>query len=386
MTGSNRYLIIQLACFGDCLYATAIVRQLKHDEPNCHVTWAIASKYESAIVLNPFVDDRWVVSIDNGDYYNVNLLRIVEEAKRKKQAGEFTEIIVSQIPSLNWHRYDGTIRGTILASSPFPITQGVAPTLRLSDQEVISVTQVAEEWQLTKYKYVLLFECAPSSGQSFLNPDIALLIAEKVVCGRQDVCIILSSAQKINATSPHIKDGSVLSIRENAELANRCTHLIGCSSGITWACTSDWVSAPLLTIQLLSSSCKWYAGLEYDHKRWGLNADHIVEIYDGSIDQAVESILVMIDVGISECKRIYHQEFKPTSKHFEEAMRSLVDSGTGTRSRIISLIFNYLRANPHSSITEISAVLLNIFLRTSRVVRLLAKARNSLRLSILGKL
>lgn len=379
MAEINKYAIIQLACFGDCLYATAIARQLKYVDPSCHITWAIAKKYESAIDLNPFIDERWVVSIDNGDYYCENLFKIVEQAERRRRLNEFTTIIVSQISSLNWHRYDGTIRGTILASSPFPITQGVAPSLRLSNHEVIAVRQIAEKWQLKNYKYVLLFECAPSSGQSFLNPDIALQIAEQVASDRVDICIILSSAQKITTTSPHVKDGSILTFRENAELANFCTHLIGCSSGITWACTSDWVKVPLPTIQLLSSSCKWYAGLEYDHKRWGLDTDSIVEIYDGSIDQAVESILVMIDEGISQCKRLFHQVVKPTSRHYEEAITSLVASGKGSKSLIICLLFGYLRANPHSSITDISAISLGILLRSSRVARLLLKARNSLR-------
>jgi hypothetical protein len=49
-------LLVQLYANGDCLYATTLARQIKHDYPGCHLTWAISPSCKSIIDLNPYVD------------------------------------------------------------------------------------------------------------------------------------------------------------------------------------------------------------------------------------------------------------------------------------------------------------------------------------------
>jgi ADP-heptose:LPS heptosyltransferase len=38
----QKIVLVQLFSNGDCLYATAVARQIKADYPGCHLTWAIA--------------------------------------------------------------------------------------------------------------------------------------------------------------------------------------------------------------------------------------------------------------------------------------------------------------------------------------------------------
>ena len=38
----KKIILVQLYSNGDCLYATAVARQIKQDFPGSHLTWAIA--------------------------------------------------------------------------------------------------------------------------------------------------------------------------------------------------------------------------------------------------------------------------------------------------------------------------------------------------------
>src|SRR5512138_3038540 len=40
----RRVLLGQLEANGDCVYATTVARQIKTDNPDCHLTWAIGSR------------------------------------------------------------------------------------------------------------------------------------------------------------------------------------------------------------------------------------------------------------------------------------------------------------------------------------------------------
>lgn len=349
----NKYLIIQLASYGDCLYATTIAKQLKHDDPSCRVTWAIGSAYASILDLNPFVDECWVINVLNGDFKNEYLRRVTEEATRRMLASEFTHIICSQIPSFNWHRYNGTIRGTILSSCPNPISVGVSPVVLLTAHEIARVRSFIRVSAISSYRHVLLFECSPTSGQSVMTPAMAVQIAEEIVLSRNDICIVLTSPEPIHSESPHLRDASCLSFRENAELANYCTGLVGCSSGITWISTSEWVEKKLPMIQLLSTHYKVFAGVEYDHHCWGLDTSHVVELLDPSFDQIVNAISSLVDYGVYACKLRYHQAWRPNISHYKNAANFLEPKSI---ENLAKLSFSFARNNPHVSVCNLLMV------------------------------
>ena len=52
---------MHLVSLGDCLYVTAVARQIKQDYPGCHLTWAISSRCSQVIQNNPYVDEIWEV-------------------------------------------------------------------------------------------------------------------------------------------------------------------------------------------------------------------------------------------------------------------------------------------------------------------------------------
>ena len=61
MAPSKKILLLQLYSNGDCLYATAVARQIKTDHPGCRLTWVIADFCKDIIAGNPYVDEVEVI-------------------------------------------------------------------------------------------------------------------------------------------------------------------------------------------------------------------------------------------------------------------------------------------------------------------------------------
>ena len=85
----NRVLLGQLISNGDCLYATAVAQQIKHDFPGCHLTWAVSSLCRKIIEENPWIDDIWEIPLAN---WSDELLRaswhsFANEALRRYERG-----------------------------------------------------------------------------------------------------------------------------------------------------------------------------------------------------------------------------------------------------------------------------------------------------------
>jgi len=310
---SKKYLIGQLACYGDCLFATTIAKQIKHDYKDAHITWAIASKYKSILHLNPDVDSIWEIPIVDGDYYIKGWAYFEKEVTRRKSNGDFDVIIYSQIPPLNWIHFTGTIRSSILRSYGKAITVDVAPVVRLSDLEVEHVKLFATQNNLNQYKHVILFECNPGSNQSKMNPTIAEKIARTLTEKNKDLCFILTTPQKLRFTNPQIIDASTLSFRENAELTKFCTLLVGCSSGITWLSTSDWAKK-LPMLQLIDRNAPVFAGIHFDFEVNKIETSLVIELIDFDENSVRKNIDLILHEDFSKVKSQIHQEYKPTAE------------------------------------------------------------------------
>jgi hypothetical protein len=310
----KRFLIGQLACFGDCLYITTLVKQIKTDFPDSHITWAVSSKYKTILLLNPYIDEIWEIDIQNNDFYKAGWKTFEAEAKRRQAKGIYDELIFTQI-SPNWNYYDGTIRTSELNGYKRPITISNNPVVKLSEREVERVKAFAIENKLSSYKDVILFEYAPGSGQSFVNLEFAITVAENITNEFNNVCFILSSPKALNHPNALITDASSLTYRENAELTKYCTLLIGCSSGITWLATSDWAKQ-LHTVQLLNRDAPYFAGVKYDFDYWNASTSHIIEVTLNSTDYVTGCLKAILNEGFDAAKQQYDEDYKPDYKNF----------------------------------------------------------------------
>ena len=308
-TKPAKILLIQLFSNGDCLYATTIARQIKTDYPGCQLTWAIAGFCKNIIDENPFVDA--VIEVNDVPKNDLSAFRQLKKKYREQQAaGLWDEVFVTQNMDENLAWYDGCIRTGVFHAYPHPITVSTTPVLRLKEPEKNKAAAFAQQHQLEDYRVLLLFEFAPLSGQVPLTKDIAIGIAEKLV-EDPGVAVILSSALAINHPNKQIIDGSVLSLRETAGLTFYCTHLMGCSSGISWATTSDGAKQ-LPMVQLINPGTIWLNAVSRDFERFNKSTSGIIDLI--GLDEA--TIVACLQMSFSDFAAARQQFNQPIPLSF----------------------------------------------------------------------
>ena len=304
MTKKPTILLVQLFSNGDCLFATTVARQIKEDYSECHLTWAIAGFCKSIIANNPYVDEvmevNWVAKNDV-----VAFRKFKREVEQRRIKGKFDLVFITHNMDTNQALYDGCIRSGILNAYPNPITVPVQPVLHLDEKEKDTVKQFALAHRLETYNHVILFEFAPQSGQSKITRHLAISVAEKLTSDNT-VAVILSSGNKIENSNKNIIDGRVLTLRETAGLTHYCSLLIGCSSGITWICTSD-AAKQLPMIQILNPDTTWINPVSRDFERFGLDTSGLIELIDINENKIIECAKeAMLD--FDQAKRKYNQQ------------------------------------------------------------------------------
>jgi hypothetical protein len=293
------------------------------------------------ILNNPDVDEIVEVETRNRDgitvWHETNNMLL-----DRKATNEIDLYFSTQIISDNEKNYVGTIRSSLLRNYPHKITTGTKPYVFLTEDEIQNVKAFVEKNNITKYKNIVLFECAPVSGQVAINPVIATQIAESVVKRNRSTCFILTSGEKIISSNDHIYDASSLSIRENAELVNHCTHLIGCSSGISWISTSTWCKE-LPTLQFLNNRAFFFNSLLRDFKYLNEDAGHIIETDLILENGQAENVISIFLSDFTRAHNMYNRHFKDHSNTIYTLCRKFILKGEV--SNAIKIIKNCFRLN-----------------------------------------
>ncbi len=332
MNKLKNILLVQLFSNGDCLYATAVARQIKSDFPNCKLTWAIAGFCKNIIFNNPYVDEILVTNeVAKNDV--AAFRRYKRKVFAEKALGVWDEVFVTTNMDTNLALYDGTIRGMILRAYGSKINVSVQPVVELTEQEKDNVRDFANKHSLQKFQHVFLWEYAPQSGQSELSFDMVMGVAKKIAT-HSFTCVILSSANKFEGTD-QIIDASTLTVRENAELTHYCTLLIGCSSGITWLTTST-AAKFLPMLQLLNASTIFVNTPSVDFKRYNIAHNGLIEMSRFNEVAIYDCLNTIIENDFSAAQKynqlqplqfettkiivynlLVYGEFKALSKHFK---------------------------------------------------------------------
>ncbi|ABD41835.1 hypothetical protein Mhun_2128 [Methanospirillum hungatei JF-1] len=338
----KKFLIGQLGSFGDCLYATTIARQLKNDYPDSYITWAIGTIYRSIIDNNPYIDDIWEYPISNRDELLSCWENFQKEAWIRKNKGDYDEIFLTQVFPGNIKYFDGTLRSAIFRAYNKPITVPLAPVVQLYESEIKNVHAFAQSHKLENFKTVILFECSPKSGQSFVTWDFAYNVASNITHKHKDLCIILSSNEAFHSNNKQIIDGSVLSFRENAELTKFCSLLIGCSSGISWLCTSEYAK-PLPMIQLIKKETSMYASFIYDHEYHGIQSDMIIEMSECTPSTLIDCIEMIFSQNFALSRLKYHQKIPLDFKYYATVISLELLQKRKYKDALLSLKFTIKR-------------------------------------------
>jgi hypothetical protein len=308
----EKILLLQLYSNGDCLYATAVARQIKLDFPGCRLTWAIADFCKDIIKGNPDVDEVMVIGgLRRNDVTAFRKLK--RRFRREKKRGLWQQVFVTHNMDSNQAYYDGTIRGMILRAYQRPVTVPLQPILVLDEAENKKVAQFAEQNKLGGFKNVILWEYAPQSGQTVLDFNFVMQLSRRIT-KIPSTAVILSSARRFEP-GDRVFDASVLSVRENAALTHYCNLLIGCSSGITWLSTST-AAKFLPMVQLLNPDTSFLNAPSTDFKRFGIDATHLAEITDITEENVYQCICTILEKGFAAARLQYDQpvpiQFKTT--------------------------------------------------------------------------
>jgi hypothetical protein len=315
-----RILLGHLGARGDVVYATAVTRQIKADFPGCHLTWAVGSMCRSIIEGNPYVDEIWEIPLKSHAEMIAAWEAFHAEAETRRRRGDFDKVFYTQVYPDNFRNFDGTVRASIFRGYPHPMEVPVTPVIRLSSEEIARVKQFAERNRLLDHSRVILFEFTSGSGQTFVDADFALRAAGEIVRRIPDVKVILASHTALSTDCAQVIDGSELGFRENAELTKYCSLLIGCSSGLSWLCTSDWAK-PLPKIQLLKQETSVFASFVHDHERFGLPTDQIIEMTDCSVEHLADCVEMVVSFGVAAARARFHETIEPDFKHYAQTLR-----------------------------------------------------------------
>lgn len=331
------FLIVHLYSNGDCLFTTAIARQLKHDFPDCHITWAIAPFCASILHNNPYVDDIWLINYINDktiETFKAHKERLFQEALEKR----FDKIFFTQILDENFCFYDGSIRSTIFAIFKRPVNVPIEPVLILGDEEKNKVREFVKRHQLADTDFIILFESAPQSGQLSIDSQQALHLVRQVVKSDSSIRFILSSATSLPHENYNVIDGSVLTLRETAFLTHYCNLLIGCSSGITWSSTSS-AAKKIPSLQLLDKNAYLFNSPTLDHLRLGLPAERWLELTDFDEEKLIGCIATIKAKGFETAKKIYWQTPVQTFKLYRGITHRFLKEGR------LNLLSDFIKRN-----------------------------------------
>jgi len=301
----DRILLGQLGANGDCLYATILARQIRYDHPDAEITWAISSKARSVLLNNPHIDAIWEIPISSWDQHEMAWRVFEREALRRYIRRDFDAVYLSQIWPNNFQNYDGTVRPSILRSYGRPITVPIENVIHLTGAEIERAELFVQKARIEESDHRIIFECSSTSGQSFVTPDFAQIVADELYKILPNACVIFSTNLPMDLRDPRSRYAGELSLREIAHLTHYSTLFIGSGSGCTVAATST-AAVPLPMLQLLSASTSVYASFAHDFEYFGIDRYRVIELTTENPRAIARCIATMATAGIDAAAAEFH--------------------------------------------------------------------------------
>lgn len=127
---SERYLFVLLGALGDVVRGMSLVDALKHQKPDCHITWLVEPASKGVVALHAGVDDIVVFQRDRGLFGAFALWRelrkrhfdVTFDLQRHAKSGLFSWMSGAHI-RVGFHRKD-TKEGNWLFNNRFIAQQG----------------------------------------------------------------------------------------------------------------------------------------------------------------------------------------------------------------------------------------------------------------------
>lgn len=265
--------VVVMASWGDVVISTLVVRAIKEQRKDVHVTFYTSSACKGAVFNNPKIDKLEVIPANKAQAWGLQD-KIINKARQKHQlvitpwAG-FTpqhEWVPIDMPGTPHNFMWAYVRVAQLHGLVVPIP----PTLYLYPTETEQERAKKFVESLVQRKRTVMMEIQAESAQSFWNPKwTRRIIPEIIKTYGGDVTILISRGggepPEVTELKKKFKGQIYLlneySLREVSVIFNSCDVFVGLSSGTSNACHTHlckkdiqwfeaindrkWCSAPL---------------------------------------------------------------------------------------------------------------------------------------------
>jgi len=315
----KRILLGQLTANGDCVYATILGRQLRHDNPDAHITWAVSTQCAGLLKNNPDINETWEIPVKGWNAHELIWRVFQREAVDRSLRREFDEILLSQIWPDNGRNYDGTIRPSILRSYGRPITVPIENVICVTDEEMEKVSAFVRENRIASFEHRILFECSSRSGQSFMTPDIAQDIADKIYALLPNTTVIFTTHEPMTLKDKRSRYAGGLSLREIAHLTHSCTLFVGAGSGCTVLATST-AAKKLPFVLLLKGNTSVFASFAHDFEYFGIEHPGVVEMTDENPARVAACVALVALQGAAPALQEFSGTIPVTFDHYGDVL------------------------------------------------------------------
>ena len=315
----KRILLGQLTANGDCVYATILARQLRHDNPDAHITWAVSTQCAGLLKNNPDIDETWEIPAQGWNAHELVWRVFQREAVERCLRREFDEILLSQIWPDNARNYDGTVRPSILRSFGRPISVPIENVIRVTDEEMEAVAAFVRDNSIEGFEHRILFECSSRSGQSFVTPDLAQDIADKLYAVLPNTTVIFTTSEPMTLRDKRSRYAGTLSLREIAHLTHACSLFVGAGSGCTVLATSS-AAKKLPFVLLLKADTSVFASFAHDFEYFGIERPGIVEMTQEDPARVAACIALVACEGTVSALEDFGGQIPVTFDHYGEVL------------------------------------------------------------------
>lgn len=260
----TRIALIQTGSWGDNINSTLMLEPLKLKYPESIIDVYTSTLYGSAFHNNPFVNNIIEYYADNKrDALHLSLL-IPEDIKSKgynkifnphpmHNPDKWTSVTYPQAET-------NLICAWMRALEDFGVDFKKPPTtiLRLTNEEINKIDNYLSHVSGLDNNKAYLMEVSGESGQTQWNVDWTMAVG-KYLLRNEGTHLFISC--KTDGVTPELNRTSLgkahfvggLSIRECAELFNRCGAFFSVSSGLSNACNTDWCRKDSLWFEVTNS-------------------------------------------------------------------------------------------------------------------------------------
>lgn len=290
--GPYKICIIQPGSYGDNINSTLMLIPMRKKWPDATIDVYTTTQYETAFHNNPSISNLYSFQ-SSGKEHSLNFVHIIPNEVKDRGYN----LILNPHPMINGDKWTSIKHGEFgtnlicawvrqLEHNDIEYDVPLTTILRLTQDEIDRVNAYCKPIPMAGARNILI-ECGHESGQSHWTENWTSRVTEYLMT-HSNTNVFLSIASDGGMVHELLKKykGRVwfaggLSIRECAELYNRCNAFFSVSSGLSNACNTNWCKKDIKWIESINSEAVSSAPIRKEGK---------IFFYQNDIDRLIEII------------------------------------------------------------------------------------------------